>query len=67
MVDDVAPLFHKYVLLPVPPDAVIVIEPLLLVAHVASVVVPVTVNATGAVIVYEAVAVHPAASVTVTE
>lgn len=67
MVAVVAPLLHKYVLLPVPPVAVMEIDPLTLVAHVASVVVPLITIPAGAATVNDAEAVQPAASVTVTE
>ena len=52
---------------PVPPLTVIEIAPLLADVHVASVALPVMLIAAGDVTVNEAVAVHPAASVTVTE
>jgi hypothetical protein len=68
--DAVAPVppdgVHAYVYGPVPPPTVTVAVPLHAALHVTSVCVPEIVSAVGSVIVAEAVAVHPFASVTVT-
>lgn len=67
MLAPVAPLLHEYVLDPVPPLALAVIDPVLAPGHATLVTVPVTLMADGAVTLNDCVAVHPLASVAVTE